>query len=66
MMVPWIRIPAVFVHHWVAAACAAGRESKDSPAKKFPRTYWTTRSTFGLSFGERTLAGSVAKPACCA
>jgi len=65
-MVPWIRIPAVFVHHAVAASCAAARVPKFSPAKKFPRTYCTTRSTFGLSCGERTLAGSVANPACCA
>ena len=64
-MVPWIRLPAVRVHHAVAACCAACRVLKVSPAKKLPRTYCTTRSTFGLSCGERTLAVSVTKPACC-
>ena len=63
-IVPWIRIPAVSVHHRRAACCASSSESKFSPAKKLPRTYCTTRSTFGLSCGERTLAGSVTNPAC--
>ncbi|MBA3279904.1 MAG: hypothetical protein H0U22_14575 [Geodermatophilaceae bacterium] len=43
-------------------ACASLRSAKSSPAKKFPRTYCTIRSTRGLSFGERTRAGSVPKP----
>ena len=63
-MLPWIRIPARSAHHTVTAACACSRWVKVSPAQKFPRTYCTARSTFGLSFGLRTRAGSVPNPAC--
>jgi hypothetical protein len=63
-MVPWIRIPARSAHHATARSCAWARSVKVSPAQKFPRTYCPARSTRGLSFGERTRAGSVTNPAC--
>ena len=47
-IVPWIRIPATSRHHASARACASARPVKCSPAKKFPRTYCTARSTLGL------------------
>jgi hypothetical protein len=64
-IVPWIRIPATSRHHASARACASDSPVKCSPAKKFPRTYCTARSTFGLSLGDRTRAASVTKPLAC-
>ena len=63
-MVPWMRIPAVSRHQASAAAWAPARPAKRSPAKKFPRTYCTARSTLGLSRGDRILVASVANPQC--
>ena len=61
-VVPWVRRPAVVEHHVVARRWASARSTNSSPAKNEPRTYWTWRSTLGLSFGERTRAGSITKP----
>lgn len=61
-VVPWIRCPAILAHQMSAARCAAARSVNVRPSQKFPRTYCTARSTRGLSFGERTRAGSVANP----
>jgi len=41
-----------------------GQVGEGLPAQKLPRTYWTARSTLGLSCGVRTRAGSVANPTC--
>jgi hypothetical protein len=48
-MVPWMRAPATCWHHASAAAWASDSPVKCSPAKKFPRTYCTARSTLGFS-----------------
>ncbi len=41
--------PRLVRHHTSTRCCASARSVKDSPAQKFPRTYWTARSTRGLS-----------------
>ncbi len=61
-MLPWVRSPAVVEHHCSARRWASARSTNSSPAKNEPRTYWTWRSTLGLSLGERTRAGSITKP----
>lgn len=48
-VLPWIRIPARPEHQAVTRARASAMSVKDSPAQKLPRTYWTARSTLGLS-----------------
>ena len=45
----WTRMPAVTSHHLAARRWASPTSTNTSPAKKFPRTYCTIRSTRGLS-----------------
>ncbi len=61
-MVPCRRIPARCRHQSSARRWASARSTKHSPAKKLWRTKGTTRSTRGLSWGERTRAGSTTNP----
>ncbi len=50
-VVPWMRVPAVRRHQVITACCACSRLVNVSPSQKFRRTYWTMRSTRGLSWG---------------
>ena len=61
-MVPCTRIPVAAGTRSPARRWASARSTKHSPAKKLWRTNGTTRSTRGLSWGERTRAGSTTNP----
>ena len=58
----WIRRPATSRHQRAASSLRWARSLNSEPLKKRSLTYWTPRSTWGLSLGWRTRAGSVMKP----
>ena len=59
-----MRLPATSRHQRAASSLRCPRSLNLPPLKKRSRTYWTPRSTLGMSLGRRTRAGSVMKPRC--
>ena len=61
---PWTRCPAISRHQRAASSLRWVRSLNSPPLKKRSLTYWTPRSTSGLSLGCLTRAGSVMNPRC--
>jgi len=61
-VVPWSRGPATRRHHRSAPVLISSRLPNARPVQKLSRTKGICRSTRGLSFGFRDLAGSIKQP----